>query len=39
MWDTACTAQHRYAAVLDTKFLVILDEFQNITKNICLENN
>jgi hypothetical protein len=34
MWDTACTAPHRFAAVLDTKFLVILDEFQNITKYI-----
>jgi hypothetical protein len=34
MWDTACTAPHRYASVLDTKFLVILDEFQNITKYI-----
>jgi hypothetical protein len=27
MWETACTAPHRYASVLDTKFLVILDEF------------
>ncbi len=34
MWDTACTAPHRFASVLDTKFLVILDEFQNITKYI-----
>ncbi len=34
MWKTACTAPHRFAAVLDTKFLVILDEFQNITKYI-----
>jgi hypothetical protein len=34
MWKTACTAPHRLAAVLDTKFLVILDEFQNITKYI-----
>ncbi|WP_069471988.1 hypothetical protein [Candidatus Marithrix sp. Canyon 246] len=34
MWKTACEAPHRYASVLDTKFLVILDEFQNITKYI-----
>ena len=34
MWDTACSAPHRFAAVLDIKFLVILDEFQNITKYI-----
>jgi len=34
MWKTASTAPHRYASVLDTKFLVILDEFQNITKYI-----
>jgi hypothetical protein len=34
MWDTACTAPHRLASVLDIRFLVILDEFQNITKYI-----
>ena len=34
MWETAYAAPHRYAAVLDTKFLVILDEFQNITQYI-----
>ncbi len=34
MWETAYAAPHRYAAVLDVKFLVILDEFQNITKYI-----
>jgi hypothetical protein len=34
MWNTACAAPHRYAAVLDTKFLVILDEFQYITQYI-----
>jgi hypothetical protein len=34
MWDTACEAPHRYAAVLDINFLVILDEFQNITKYV-----
>ncbi len=31
IWDTARNAPHRYAAVLDIKFLVILDEFQNIS--------
>ena len=30
MWDTARSAPHRYAAVYDQRFLVILDEFQNI---------
>jgi hypothetical protein len=34
MWNTACEAPHRYASVLDTRFLVILDEFQNFTKYI-----
>lgn len=29
MWDTACTAPHRFAAVFDQRVLVILDEFQN----------
>lgn len=30
MWQTARSAPHRYAAVYDQRFLVILDEFQNI---------
>ncbi|TGO02056.1 hypothetical protein PN36_31275 [Candidatus Thiomargarita nelsonii] len=34
MWKTACHAPHRFAAVLKTRFLVILDEFQNITQYI-----
>jgi hypothetical protein len=34
MWKTACTAPHRLASVLDIRFLVILDEFQYITKYI-----
>ncbi len=34
IWKTVCHAPHRYAAVLDLKFLVILDEFQNITNFI-----
>jgi hypothetical protein len=34
MWKKACSTPHRYASVLNTKFLVILDEFQNITKYI-----
>jgi len=39
VWDTACTAPHRYAAVLDIRFLVILDEFQNITQYIYPDPN
>jgi hypothetical protein len=34
MWDTACTAPHRFADLYDQRILVILDEFQNITKYI-----
>jgi hypothetical protein len=34
MWQTACSAPHRFAAILNTRFLVILDEFQNITQYI-----
>jgi hypothetical protein len=30
MWETAYTAPKRYAAVFKTRFLVILDEFQNL---------
>ncbi len=29
MWDTACGGPHRFAAVYDKRFVVILDEFQN----------
>jgi hypothetical protein len=34
MWETAYTAPHRYASYYDQRFLVILDEFQNIAKYI-----
>jgi hypothetical protein len=34
MWDTAYSAPHRFAAIFDTRFLVILDEFQNITQYV-----
>jgi len=37
MWDTACSAHHRFAAILKTRFLIILDEFQNITQYIYRE--
>ena len=30
MWETASSAPHRYASVLKTRFLVIIDEFQNL---------
>ncbi|RKZ92016.1 MAG: hypothetical protein DRR19_05495 [Candidatus Parabeggiatoa sp. nov. 1] len=39
MWQTAYTAPHRYAAILDTRFLVILDEFQNITQYVYPDKN
>ncbi|MFQ5615741.1 MAG: hypothetical protein ACE5GO_04680 [Anaerolineales bacterium] len=34
MWETACHAPHRFAGVLDQRFLVILDEFQNLARYI-----
>jgi len=34
MWDTACQAPHRYAVVDKVRFLVILDEFQNIASHV-----
>ncbi|MDM8522058.1 hypothetical protein QUF80_01700 [Desulfococcaceae bacterium HSG8] len=30
MWETAYSAPHQYASVLKTRFLVIIDEFQNL---------
>jgi hypothetical protein len=32
MWDTACSAPHRFADFFDQRILVILDEFQYITQ-------
>ena len=34
MWDIACSAPHRFAAVYKKRFLVILDEFQYITQSV-----
>jgi len=34
MWETAYSAPHRFAAFFETRFLVILDEFQNITQYV-----
>lgn len=34
IWDRICSAPHRYAAHYDQRFLVILDEFQYITRYI-----
>ncbi len=34
VWETAYSAPHRFAAIFDQRFLVILDEFQNITRYI-----
>ncbi|TGO03402.1 hypothetical protein PN36_07235 [Candidatus Thiomargarita nelsonii] len=39
MWKTAYSAPHRFAASLNTRFLVILDEFQNITQYIYRDQN
>jgi hypothetical protein len=39
MWKTAYSAPHRFAASLNTRFLVILDEFQNITQYIYRDKN
>ena len=32
VWDTACTAPDRYASNTEQRFLVILDEFQNLSR-------
>ncbi len=34
MWEIANAAPHRFAGILDIRFLVILDEFQNISKYV-----
>ncbi len=34
MWFTACNAPHRFAAVYDLRFLVIIDEFQYVAQHI-----
>jgi Restriction endonuclease len=34
VWHLACSAPHRYATLYDVRFLVILDEFQNIAQFI-----
>jgi hypothetical protein len=34
MWDMACSAPHRFAAVYKKRFLVIIDEFQNFTQYV-----
>ena len=34
MWETASAAPHRYAAVYKKRFLIILDEFQNIATHV-----
>ncbi|TGO02471.1 hypothetical protein PN36_24370, partial [Candidatus Thiomargarita nelsonii] len=39
MWERAYSAPHRFAALLDTRFLVILDEFQNITQYVYRREN
>ncbi|CAN2042223.1 ATPase domain-containing protein [Candidatus Magnetomoraceae bacterium gMMP-15] len=39
VWDTACAAPHVFAAIYDTRFLVIIDEFQNISQYIYRDKN
>jgi hypothetical protein len=34
MWKIASSAPHRFADLFDQRFLVILDEFQNITQYV-----
>jgi len=34
MWDTVCAAPHRYASVLNRRFLVMIDEFQNLSRYV-----
>ncbi len=34
VWETAYSAPHRFAAVYDVRFLVIIDEFQYLTQHI-----
>jgi hypothetical protein len=34
MWETACSAPHRFADVYQQRFLVILDDFQYINKSV-----
>ncbi|WP_207689756.1 hypothetical protein [Desulfonema limicola] len=34
MWQMSCAAPHYYAGLLDRRFLVILDEFQNVSTMI-----
>jgi hypothetical protein len=34
VWEIASNAPHRFAALFDQRFLVILDEFQNITQYV-----
>ncbi len=34
MWDTACSAPHRFADFYDKRFLVIIDEFQYLAQYV-----
>ena len=34
MWKTACSAPHRFADFYEKRFLVIIDEFQNLTQYV-----
>ena len=37
MWDAACSAPKRFASFLDTRFLIIIDEFQFLSKYITID--
>jgi hypothetical protein len=39
MWQTACSAPHRFACFFDQRLVVILDEFQNLTQHVYREEN
>jgi len=38
MWDTACSAPKRFAAFYDIRFLVMIDEFQYLSKFITVDH-
>ncbi|MDM8552981.1 hypothetical protein QUF72_23075 [Desulfobacterales bacterium HSG2] len=39
MWETACGAPHRFASLYGKRFLVILDEFQNLAAYVYPDPN
>ncbi|MBF0452392.1 MAG: hypothetical protein HQK75_16945, partial [Candidatus Magnetomorum sp.] len=37
IWDLACSAPHRFSAIYDQRILVIIDEFQYLSKHIFVD--